>query len=313
VSILELFSKRQMKLRGDVPDVYTYDDIPNALRVQIVHIWNDALGGPDQVRHYPRPLDTYRFIVDGLCREYGIFRLPGGDREGGPRDYYIELATFLLNERDTERVLDAIELSFRAIDFATREGSYLPRMNASGIADEAIADLNARFREHGIGYQYASGEIVRVDSEFLHTEAVKPALLLLRDTDLEGAQAEFLTAHDHYRHGRTKEALNECLKALESTIKTICKRRKWQCDPNAPAKALLQVIFDKGLIPAFWQQHFTGLRITLEAGVPTVRNKLGGHGQGPQVVEVPPHVVAYALHLTASAIVFLAESERVLH
>ena len=44
MAIFELFSKRQKALRGDIPDVYTYDDLPNALRVQIVHIWSDALG-----------------------------------------------------------------------------------------------------------------------------------------------------------------------------------------------------------------------------------------------------------------------------
>ena len=44
MAIFDLFSKRQKKLRGEVPDVYTYDDIQSPLRVQIVHIWTDALG-----------------------------------------------------------------------------------------------------------------------------------------------------------------------------------------------------------------------------------------------------------------------------
>jgi hypothetical protein len=46
----------------------------------------------------------------------------------------------------------------------------------------------------------------------------------------------------------------------------------------------------------------------LESSVPTVRNRLGGHGQGTEVVKVPSHVVAYALHMTASTIVFLADA-----
>ena len=44
MAIFDLFSKRQKKLRGEAPDVYSYDEIPNALRVQIVHIWQDVLG-----------------------------------------------------------------------------------------------------------------------------------------------------------------------------------------------------------------------------------------------------------------------------
>ena len=42
--IFDLFSKRQKRLKGDIPDIYTYDEIPNSLRVQIIHIWYDVLG-----------------------------------------------------------------------------------------------------------------------------------------------------------------------------------------------------------------------------------------------------------------------------
>ena len=67
-----------------------------------------------------------------------------------------------------------IELSFRVIDRVTRTWSY----DASERADEAIAELNARLHEHGIGYVFEGGEIIRVDSQLLHAEAVKPALIL---------------------------------------------------------------------------------------------------------------------------------------
>src|SRR3712207_8688399 len=40
-----------------------------------------------------------------------------------------------------------------------------------------------------------------------------------------------------------------------------------------------------------------GLRNTLEAGVPTLRNKNSGHGQGFFVKQVPDYFVGYALHL----------------
>ena len=41
-----------------------------------------------------------------------------------------------------------------------------------------------------------------------------------------------------------------------------------------------------------------------------MRNKLGGHGQGSQVVPVPPHYAVYVLHMTGSAIQFLIEAEK---
>ena len=44
LSVFDLFSKRQKKLRGELPDVYQYTEIPHKLRVQIIHIVEDALG-----------------------------------------------------------------------------------------------------------------------------------------------------------------------------------------------------------------------------------------------------------------------------
>jgi len=35
--MIEIYSNCQKKLRGDLPDAYTYDDLPRPLRVQIVH------------------------------------------------------------------------------------------------------------------------------------------------------------------------------------------------------------------------------------------------------------------------------------
>jgi hypothetical protein len=303
LAILDLFSKRQKRLRGEVPDVYVYNKIPVPLKVQIVHLWHDALGGIDEYNRLGgRINDVYKVIVEALCREYGRFRLYEEEEYRG-RNYLKELTDFFLEEQDPERILDAVELSFRIIEDDARK-------NRSQKAANAVAELNARFREHGVGFQFADGEIIRVDSELIHAEVVKPALALLHTKDFAGAQAEFLKAHEHYRHGNSKEALAECLKALESTMKVICAKRKWTHTPQATSSALIQVCFDNGLIPAFWQSHFAALRSLLEGGVPTARNRLGGHGQGSAVVEVPAHIVAYVLHMTAASIVFLVETER---
>lgn len=310
MGIFDLFSKRQKRLRGDVSDVYIYDTIPQPLRVQIVHIWQDTIGNPNEYHDsYLGAYRAYKLIVETLCREYGVFKLPGA-KEYGDRNYLSELANFFLQEQETEKVLDTIELSFRGIDRITRNYNHLHRQRASEKADEAIEELNARFQEHAIGFQFADGEIIRVDSKLIHSEVVKPALALLHDKEYAGAQAEFLKAHEHYRHGNDKESLAECLKALESIMKVICDKRNWQYEPNATCSTLIQRCFDNGLIPTFWTQQFTALRSTLESGVPTARNKLGGHGQGSLIVSVPQHLVAYVLHMTASAIVFLVESER---
>lgn len=310
MAIFDLYSKKQKQLRGDVSDVYVYDTLPQPLRIQVVHIWDDALGSDQDYYGYCDDVKTaYEFVVATLCREYGLFQLPSAGRYQ-ERRYREELVNYLLQETEVEKQLDVIDLSFKVIDKYTRKYGYLRRNDSSERADNAISELNARFKEHGVGYQFVEGEIVRMDSELVHTEVVKPALRLLNDKEFQGPQQEFLSAYEHFRHNKNKEALNDCLKAFESTMKAICEKRKWQYSANATAKTLIQVCFDNGLVPAFWQQQLSSLRSLLESSVPTGRNKLGGHGQGAKPTEVPDHLVAYMLHMTASTLVFLVEAEK---
>ncbi|MFL6628250.1 MAG: STM4504/CBY_0614 family protein [Vitreoscilla sp.] len=132
----------------------------------------------------------------------------------------------------------------------------------------------------------------------------------MHDKAYAGAEAEFRKAHEHYRSGHNKECLAECLKTIESTIKVIAKKRKWAHPPNDTAQPLIKLMFDKGLIPQFWATHFGGLRSMLESGVPTGRNRLGGHGQGGTVTQVPASIAGFAIHQTAAAVVFLARADK---
>ena len=221
----------------------------------------------------------------------------------------MDLINFFLQEKNIEKTLDVTELSFRVIDSRTRTYDYLQKSDPSGDADRAIDELNRRFKEHGVGYCFTDGRIIRIDSEFVHSEVVRPALVILNQKQYAGARQEFLKAHEHYRKGDTKESLNECLKSFESVMKSICDKRKWPYDQRATASKLIGICFDNGLIPSFWQAQFAALRSLLENGVPTARNRLGGHGQGAAPKPVPGHIAGYVLHMTAAAIVFLAEAE----
>lgn len=125
----------------------------------------------------------------------------------------------------------------------------------------------------------------------------------------EGANEEFLSAHTHYRQRRYKESLNDSLKAFESCLKAICRERGWTYTDKDTANRLLKIVFENELIPDFMQSQFSALRSLLESGVPTVRNRLSGHGQGPDAITVPEHIAAYALHLTASNILLLSRAE----
>ena len=47
--VLDLYSHRKRVADGNAPDVFTYDELPSELRVQVAHIWSDAIGNDNAV------------------------------------------------------------------------------------------------------------------------------------------------------------------------------------------------------------------------------------------------------------------------
>ncbi len=310
----DLYSKRRKKELGRLTDVYRYDMIPRALRVQVTQIWGDAIGTPSEAkwqRAFKANDDGVYFdIVKILRREYALLSLFGKSVSTSETEAREELVTWFLHQKNANKALDAIEISFRFIENG-RLNRNTSKEGARRIARAAVEELNARFREHGVGYQYEDGLIIRVDSQQIHTEAVVPALGLLRRPGFANAEAEFLGAFEHYRQGKHQQALIDCCKCFESTMKVICARRGWAFDPNrTTATELVKICFDNGLIPAYWASHFAGLRSVLTSSITTPRNRQAGHGAGTATDPMPPAaLVSYVLHMTASTVLFLAESD----
>lgn len=306
MGVFDIFSKRQKRQRGGYSDVYAYDVMPRALRAQIVMIIDSAIGPADKW-HYPSVSGNYIDIVKILRKEYGVFSLPP-TKNGAYTAANDELFDFILNA-DTEECLDAVEISCLVIQECISDYQYIHGLRGDEVAAESISELNARFKEHAVGYQFENRRIIRIDSTFLHVEVTKEAITLLNSQNYEGAEAEFMKAHEHYRHGRHKESLNESLKTFESVMKSICSKRGWPLNGNETASGLLKVCFDNNLISSFWQTQFNGLKSILESSVPTARNRLSGHGQGIDNVSIPGYIAAYVLHMTASAVVFLVKAD----
>ena len=224
MGIVDIFSKRQRRMRGEFPDVYQYDDLPIGFRRQFVFILGDVFTPKFEPSHYTKlKLGCFKTIHDLLARELGVFQLADG------ADPWNRVINFFLNTADVEHALSVIEISLVSAE-ALQNQKRTSLFNAT--VDDAVKELNTRFMEHGIGYQFESSKIVRVDSRFLHQEVVKPALQLLQAKHYAGANEEFRKAHEHYRHQRYGEAVSECLKALESTLKVLCKKRKWPFPPT---------------------------------------------------------------------------------
>lgn len=315
MAVFDIFSRRQQRLQGKSPDVFQYDDIPLELRVQVLYAMEDArqiISERIKPRNYVPGMEGRDCFAEAclvLRRELGVGQLSKDRRHALPLDesqtarLRMEFTNFF-QDCETEHVLDAIEVVMHVIGDADRLGALFGECNSRTVA----AEINARFLQHGVGYQYESGQIIVQSNSHLHAEAVKPALHLLSDPTFQGANEEYLKAHDHYRHGRFPECLVDCLKTFESTMKIICDRKGWAYGQTDTASKLIDVCLSNGLIPTFTQQQLTSLRTLLESGVPTLRNKQAGHGQGTQQHDNPPPLARFALHTTATIIVLLVEA-----
>ena len=318
----EPFSKRIRKReRLGTSDVYQYDTIPTKFRIQVIHIWSDTLGKSLWILGYQSKVNPlWLYLYKKVIREFGITNLIEDSTEPIREDFN----NYFLSA-DVEQALDMIDLVFHVIDNygryskdATRQFTQSPIDNiysdftnfgthfweTAQEPEDAIDELNRRFREHNIGYTFEGGELIRIDSQYIHKEVVKPAISLLQEVDFQGAEEEFFKAHKHYRNGENKEAVVNALKAFESTIKAICEIRHWPYDSTAPASKLIGVILDKDkqFLPSMLESSLTGLA--------TIRNKTSGHGQGIEVVDVPQYLASYTLHLAASNIVLLVEAHK---
>jgi AbiJ N-terminal domain 4 len=179
MGIVNLYSKQQKALKGQPPDVYRHDELPKPLRVQIVQIWDDAIG------REAGPLSGANFLFEQahkhLCREYGVqhlWRLP--DHPLRMEFARQEVNQFFLNCQQVEQCLDVIQVVFtlaqQHVRLHARDGMFSPTVSC----DDAIKELNERFREHGIGFQFHNGQILRIDSRTPDIALAKMSAFCLR-------------------------------------------------------------------------------------------------------------------------------------
>lgn len=303
MAIFDLYSKRMKKLKNKETDIYTYNKISRKLKTQIIIVFDEVMN--IRFNTYYNKNDKlkklYFLIHHILKKEYGVFNI-GQDYETDEK----QIKHFLLNEQtSTENSLDVIELLLKVIDkydIAEYDDDIKNRAN------EAINEINERFKENGIGYFYTNGKIIRVDATYIHNEITKPTINLLSNKKFSGANDEYLKAHEYYKKGENKECLVNCCKAFESVMKSICKYKKWNFDETKDtAKKLIKVLLDNNFVPQYYQEQLSSLANLLESGIPTIRNKTSGHGQGDTIKTVDEHIARYALNLTGANIIFLAE------
>lgn len=310
----KLYSERIKNQNGE-PEVYVYDEFPEVFRNQVFYIMNDVL---DELMHCCCEWDE---LHDEFCREKGLKLL--GDWNKNHGGYGRHNCEQFIAKTDNADLLDFIDFAFyvfneegRKVDIpqysynmfqgpVENDNSTIINEVNNGI-DKAIEELNYRFKQHNLGYEFVNSELIRIDNKILHQEVIKPALRLLYEEGFDGAEEEFRKAFEHRRKGDNKNAILEAEKSFESVMKTICDKKKYTYDKaKDTAKALIKILEDNNFYPSYMSSHMASVRTTLETGLPVVRNKTAGHGQGSAVTPIPDEFAEYALNLAATNIVLL--------
>lgn len=293
--IEDLYSRRYKKEHGLFPDVFIYEPMPEKLKNTLSKIFIRSLEECEQVerRH---DTDYYEEIHDTICEEHG-FKIIGDQFD----DFESRITDFFIEKNDIFINLDIVNIVLNTIFRVSNINGYLLSKFSS-----YIQEINQRMLEHGFGYQYENGLLIRIDSKHMHAEIIKPTLLLLQNEKFSNADAEYRKAFDAYKNGSYEEAIREANNALESTMKIICYHKNYGLPKKHNATALIAHLREKAFISDFQMEVFNGLSKSLES-VSIIRNQIAGHGRGHEVRTIEPNMVSYVLNMTASNIKFLVE------
>jgi hypothetical protein len=199
---MNLFSKFKNKDRQ--LNSLTYE-LPEGLRVQIVRLWERAFG-PDE-RHHPGPSMAYQEIHRILCDEHQFFQLPQVSRHTLPLRGVI--AEYFISLEDTSKALQVVQVVFSTMETMLHRPVEMwgclddPFSLSKYRSPEIIDELNRRFRENNIGYQYAQGRIEKISTnpEPMPLKerliAGEPARNLRKIKDMVG-NASVTAIHDPY-------------------------------------------------------------------------------------------------------------------
>jgi AbiJ N-terminal domain 4 len=305
--IFETFANRKkLASPNGEPDVYRYDVAPSQLRHQICMTLSEGVGRFHvyrgyEMNHLEEANDAWE-LIDRICRKeiYSYLNYTS------IYDLSERFRRFLMTVEVVDDFLSAVEIGCSVLEHLRGRAS--KARGAEQSAEESIEEINQRFEQHSIGYQFENRQIIRVDSKIAHAEIVKPALKLLVKPMFTKANEEFLSAHKHYRLGAFKDCVTAANRAFESALKAICDVEGWRYEKGDRASELVTKVTNNGLFTHDFDKSLSAYVAMLRAGLPSVRNDAGGHGEGIVAAAVTAEIGRFALNLAATNILFLGES-----
>ena len=230
--------------------------------------------------------DVITETMDTLRVSYGQekleARLPGGSR--GPVNSLKEFVEGCY----PSQVLDVVEAFWHHLS------GYSTQVPFSQAVNEMFEDASCAWR-------LDEGEFFAVDQTFMGMRLAEMAEQSLNAKGFRGAHEEFREARQDLLAGDPKGCISNAQKAFESALKTVLATDKGN------ASALIRQFVADGHVndlPAEFRASF-GEQVLMS--VPTMGNRLGRHGQGANVVDVPAAYAQLTLEMAAAYLNFLVK------
>jgi hypothetical protein len=284
---MSLFSKRHR--RALVIEKTLKVSVPGCLRRRV---WLVLQEFDFSYHKRPNPYDTWTEntsvlteVEAELRKAYGTHELEAFDSAN--RRGTVNLQGFIEGCYPSQ-VLDALESAYSLLEL--EHGVRLQR------------EINSAFREEGCPWLMTDGAFFRVDSEFLASQVLDRSQELMRAEGFLGALDEFTEARNDLVAGDGKGAIHNACKSFESTLKTVLGV------DEGNASKLLERIEGSGVLDEVPLTARKAISTSVLMALPTLRNKLGGHGQGSDRIDVPSHYAALAVHLAGAFSLFVISS-----
>jgi len=275
-------------------DFFTYDDIPITTRQKVAFVLNENgyYVGYDRIGIHQEPKVDLGKLRYEICKHKGVSNINDEISDENAINKWLKRCSVI----DFLRTIE-IFLWIRQND---RTQGNFERL------ETAIKEINDIFDIDKIGYEIVDNKIIRRDSKFLHEEVVKKTISLLYSNNFKGPLEEFEKALEFYLKKDYGSTIGEANKAYESTMKAILTKLNISYAEGDTASKLLKHLYDNDVIYSQTESFTNNLNEVLK-GLPTIRNRQGGHGQGLDPKEVHKSYAEFALHLCGSFIVFLIQ------
>lgn len=274
---MSVFSKR-FRRALDSGQLQVEFDLRARTRIsRLLDRYNASIG----VQHDPNDSwvtssDIVTEVHGELLDVYGQSELPGS------RD-----VSKFLAQGPAHGVLDAIELFL----------SYLSDEQRSAF----VSALNDLLSEEDSPWRLLGGEMVLLNSVFVHEQVVARSYELSADHGFHGVTDEMRRAQNDLADGDSRGAIHNAGSSFESAMQAALG-----VDRGTAGELVAQLKAD-GYFIGLPADFIDGFATNVLMSLPWMRNRLGGHGQGRSPVTVPAPYARLALSLSGALNQFVIE------